>query len=122
MYTSDSHSHEDRTPKDRSRHCLQRKNRMHTFILYDLVLPAGASVVTPDAVVGPGAGCIVVAIGPEVVTADRIQCHFECISCITCTTSTGLSCLQNIRDCPYNGIRATTTPVREKQGYGDYVK
>ena len=86
---------------------------MQIFSLFDL-LPAGASVVTPDAVVGPGVGCIVVANGPEVVNADNTQCHFECTSCITCTTSTGLSCLQNIGDCPYDGIRATTTPVREK--------
>ena len=39
--------------------------------LYDLLLPAGASVVTPDPVVDPG--CIVVADGPEVVTPEVIR-------------------------------------------------
>ena len=47
------------------------------FSLYDLLLPVGASVVTPDAVVGPGAAVMIVANVPEVVTTDIMQCHFE---------------------------------------------
>ena len=51
------------------------KIRMHIFSLYDLLLPEGDSVVSPDAGVVPGAGFIVVANGPEVVTPKIIQDH-----------------------------------------------
>ena len=50
---------------------------MHIFSLYDLLLPEGDSVVSPDAGVVPGAGFIVVANGPEVVTPKIIQCHLN---------------------------------------------
>ena len=50
----------------------ERMNRFN-FNLYDfLLLPAGDSVVTLDAVVGPGVGGFVVADGPEVGTPDII--------------------------------------------------
>ena len=47
--------------------------RMNRFNLYDFLLPAGDSVVTLDAAVGPGVGGFVVVDGPEVVTPDIIR-------------------------------------------------